>query len=238
MITNETIRIAIADAQTSFRSNIVTNICEWQSFNVVIESDNGIDLLHAIEITEQQPHICLLDVTLPLLNGYDTLMKLKKRWPYIKALICTHCIEEKSIAEMVKNGAGGYLQKGCSLTELKKAIISIHETGYYYSELVSIDILSRAHKYEERHTMLSNIPARELEFLGYCVEEMNYREIANKMNISENTVKTYRDNLFERFGINSKTGLAVFALRTGLVPLNMRRSPKPHYTQPSFLYPS
>ena len=77
------IRIALTDDHTILRSGLRLIISKWKEFEVVIEAANGKDLISQLEQADSLPHICLLDIDMPIMNGYDTLAVLSKKWPEI-----------------------------------------------------------------------------------------------------------------------------------------------------------
>jgi DNA-binding NarL/FixJ family response regulator len=211
------IRVALADDHTMFRKGIVGLLRSSGKFEVVAEAGNGSDLIEMISALDQHPDVCLLDVNMPVLDGYDTLIALKKKYPLMKFLALTMYDHEFIIIKMLRNGANGYLLKEDDPDELKRAIEYIYHKDFYHSELVSgrlISILKQGVDYNQ--VLLS---ANEQVFLEYCCTELTYKEIAEKMKLSVRTVEGYRDSLFDRLNVKSRTGLVIYALKHGIVNL-------------------
>src|SRR6185437_12661120 len=209
-----TIRIALADDHGIVRKGISEIISTFGNFNVEIEASNGKELLTKIEATEDLPDICVLDVNMPGMNGYETLLKVKEKWPSIKVLVLTMFNNEYSIIKMLSGGANGYLLKNSDPKELKRALRHIYDYGYYFSEFVS----ARFFQALQKDNMLPNITDKEMEFLSLCCSELNYKEIASVMGLSVRTIEGYRNQLFEKLKLNTRIGLVMYALDIGIIP--------------------
>lgn len=218
MTTASYIPIAIADDHVMMRNAISNMISTFPGFKVVLEADNGEQLIEGLLKARQLPEICILDIQMPVMNGYDTVIQLKKRWPTIKILALTMYNHEFSTIKMLKNGANGYLLKGADLNELHKALEELHTKGYYSSDFVASNFFQLLQS--ENENPLYKISERELQFLKYCCTEMNYKEIGKAMGVSSRTAEGYRDALFDKLSIHTRAGLVMFAINTGMVQLN------------------
>jgi len=208
------IHVAYADYYAIVRSSISTCVNASGHFIVDIQANNGEELIQQLKRTQILPDICILDINMPVKNGYETIKEAKKLWPSMKFLVLTTINKEYTILQMIKNGASGYLLKSCDPDELNKALISIYKTGYYLTELTSSQILSFLH--EKDDSTISKLNSKELQFLSLSASDYTYREIAQKMHVSPRTIDGYRDALFNKLNIKSRTGLAIFAISIGL----------------------
>jgi two-component system invasion response regulator UvrY len=127
------IKIAIADDHMLVRNGIISLINTIDHCEVIADGVNGKDLISNIAALETKPDVSILDISMPVLNGYETIIELKRLYPDMKFLVLTMFEEEYSIIKMIKNGANGYILKGCSTSELQNAITEIYNNGYYYS---------------------------------------------------------------------------------------------------------
>jgi DNA-binding NarL/FixJ family response regulator len=123
---------------------------------------------------------------------------------------------EFAIIKMFRSGANGYLLKNCNPTELQKAIITIHEKGLYFSEIVSNHLFHRI----KNTYLLPSLTEKEIQLLKLCYSDLTYKEIGVKMGVSERSVAGYRDNLFKKFEVNSRPALVVCAIKMGLVAID------------------
>ena len=151
---------------------------------------------------------------MPEMNGYETMEQIQKKWPDLKVLALSMLDDEFAIIRMLKLGARGYIGKGNTLEELQAALTYIHEKGYYSSELLVSNFFQLVNT--EKEKALYKITEREFEFLKYCPTEYTIKEIAEHMNASPSTVQGYRNALFEKLKINTRQGLAIFAIRMGI----------------------
>ncbi len=208
-----TIRVAIADDHEIVLNGVKSIILSFGEFSVDFVASNGKEMYDKLLAAESLPDIVVLDVSMPVWDGYATLDAIKKKWPDMKVLILTMHKHELGIIKMFRSGASGYLLKNSPPKELKKALQSIVENGLYFSELVSGNFLSRM----QQTNILPSLSEREIQLLKLCPTDLTYHEIAAKMGIPETTVAGHRMSLFEKFGVNSRTGLVICAIQMGLI---------------------
>ncbi len=218
------INIAIADDHTLIRKGIVEIISSFKQYNVIIEAGNGAELLNGINESETPPDICILDISMPVMNGYETLKIIKRTWPDMKVLVLTMFNNEFSILKMVLGGARGYLLKDCTPNELELALNNLYHYNLHHSELVPEDMFAEGkRKRLEPHQKITD---KDLIFLKYCCTELHYREIAEHMEVSVRTIHTYRDNLFDKLGLKTRIGLVMYATSIGVIPIEQHKIPK------------
>ena len=210
----EKINIAIVDDHTLFRSGLSSLLSEFDEINVVLEATNGIDLQEKIK-NYLNIQLVLMDINMPLMDGYTTTRWIKERYPKLHVLALSMFEDEKAIIGMLKAGAGGYLLKESKPTEVLAAIKAIINKGFYINELVSGRLLFSL-KQADTKPIFSE---RELIFLQHCSSELTYKEIANLMNVSPRTVDNYRESLFAKLNIKSRTGLVVYGIKHQLITI-------------------
>lgn len=215
---SEQIKIALADDHNLFRKGMEELIEDFDNMEVLYSVPNGQELINKLS-AGKLPDVCLLDINMPEMNGFETAKKIKEQWPDIKILAVSVYDSEFNIIGMLRAGAGGYILKDAQPDALKKAIEGIYENGFYHSELVTGKILHRIiSQPQEVSTTLLN--EKQVQFLKLCCSEMTYREIADNMGISHRTIDGFRDQLFEKLNIKSRTGLVMYALKTGIATLD------------------
>jgi len=208
------IYIAMADDHTLLRKTVISMLAVDEDIEVVADAANGKELIRKIAATKPLPDICLLDIHMPEMDGYETLVALKTKYPEMKFLILSQLDHEFVIIRMLKAGAHGYLLKDVEPAELKRAIREIINHTFYHTKLVNTHLSSFIQ--EGRPAPTLSLSAREQEFLRLSCSELAYKEIAAEMNISNRTVAFYRQSLFDKLGVKSRTGLALYAIRFGL----------------------
>jgi DNA-binding NarL/FixJ family response regulator len=213
----ELINIALVDDHVLLRNGLAGMLKE-SGYNVLFEADNGKEFTEKIK-TVAEPDIVLLDINMPVMDGYETGAWIKNHHPAIKVLALSMYDDEEAIIKMLKNGARGYILKDSHPSELKAAIESLASKGFYYSEMVT-GRLMRSIMDDDGKEIANNLSEREIEFLKLAATEMTYKEIAEQMHLSPRTIDGYRDTLFEKLYIKSRVGLVLYAIKNGIVKLS------------------
>lgn len=205
--------IAIVDDHILIAQAIKGIIANFDNFETICECENGQELIDKINTYNVLPDIVLLDISMPVMDGFQTADWLQKNHPEVLVMVLSMQNDEQSVIRMVKNGAKSYLLKNSHPRELESALLKLVENGFYYPEWASKIIFSSINK--TSNEALSKLTDREKEFLKYTITEKSYKEIAELMFCSPRTVESYRDNLFEKLNLKTRVGLAVYAIKNG-----------------------
>src|SRR6218665_1147523 len=143
MATKSKINIAIADDHTIMRNGLAELIKTLGDYEVIIQAGNGKELLALLSGASTLPELCILDINMPELNGYETTAKLKEQFPGIKVMALSMFDNEFSIVRMLRNGATGFLHKGANPDELSDAIQTVLSGNYFHTELMLINSLKK-----------------------------------------------------------------------------------------------
>lgn len=208
------ILIAVADDHPIFRKGLVDVVAGFEGIAVNIEAANGKELIHKLLHVETKPDICILDINMPEMNGYETAAAIRQQYPKIGILALSMYDTEFNIIKMLRNGANGYILKDDDPEKLKQAINSIYTTGFFLSNLVTGRMLTMLNDLREPYPL--DLSENEHLFLKLCCTELTYKEIAEKMNLSPRTIDGYRETLFQKLQVTTRTGLVVFAIKAGL----------------------
>jgi hypothetical protein len=184
---------------------------------VILEAGNGRELIEKLSAADTLPDICIVDINMPEMNGYETASEIRKHWPDVKILALSMYDTELNIIKMLRSGANGYVLKDSDPEDLRVAITRICKDGFYHSELVTGRMLNIL--FDPNGKMNTEINDRELTFLRLCSTELTYKEIADQMCLSPRTIDGYRENLFKKLNITTRTGLAMYAIKAGVVPV-------------------
>ena len=210
--------VALVDDHVLLRKGLAS-LLEDLDHQVVHQADNGKDIIEKLS-AGPLPQVVLLDINMPVMDGYQTAQWLKQHHPDIKVLALSMNDDEHAMIRMLKNGARGYVLKDCEPTELRTAIQALMTKGYYHSELVTARLIHSLSQMDDESSstkQLLGLNDKEILFLKLACTEMTYKEIADQMGLSPRTIDGYRDGLFEKLGIKSRVGLVLFAIKNGVV---------------------
>lgn len=210
-------KVAIVDDHTLLSQAIGKLIDGFENFQTEGIFKNGQELISALNNKSIDPEIILMDVNMPILNGIETTKILTQNFPEISVLALSVEEEEKTIIQMLKSGAKGYLNKDIQKDLLLFALNSILQTGIFHTQNVTQALLGSL---EKKTDDLDDLKEREIEFIQLACTDMTYREIADKMFLSPKTVDNYRDSVFSKLNIKNRIGLVLFAIKKGIYKVN------------------
>jgi two-component system, NarL family, invasion response regulator UvrY len=216
------IKLALVDDHKLFRKGLISLI-EMVStkFVILFEADNGLELQKKID-NNNLPDIVLMDVNMPLMDGFESVTWLQKNHPQIKVLVVSMIEKEETIVRMLKLGVKGYLCKDVEPHELGEALEAVASRGFYYTDFITgklVHSLQHGQTEKKHQPSLDILNEREKDFLRLACTELTYAQIADKMFVSPKTVDGYRNSLFDKLQAKSRVGLAIFSIRNGLVIL-------------------
>ncbi len=213
--------IALVDDHVLLRNGLAGLISNL-GHDILFEADNGRDFIEQLEKTKL-PDIVLMDINMPVMDGYDTTKWLKKNHPDVKVIALSMYDNESSIIRMLKSGAKGYILKDSEPSQLKEALTDVMQIGFYYSDVVTGKLVHAISQIENNDTELKTLIKlndRERDFLKHICSDLTYKEIADIMFVSPRTIDGYRDTLFEKLHARTRVGLVMYAIRNELVDIN------------------
>jgi two-component system, NarL family, invasion response regulator UvrY len=213
----EKIKVVLVDDHTLFRKGMVELINNFPDFEVVWDVCNGSEFVNEIKV-RTFPELVLLDIAMPLMDGFETGQWIKKKFPELKFIVLSMCDNESDIIRMLKYGARGYILKDADPAYLERALRDIVAKGFYYSEWLSGTLINNIRGLETKKEP-DGLNDKEMEFLKLACTEMTYKEIADKMNLSARTIDGYRDAIFEKLTLKSRVGIVLYAIKHGIVKL-------------------
>jgi len=206
--------IAIVDDHILIANALKGIISNFPQFEVIHISENGKDFQEKLKV-KPVPNIVLLDISMPVMDGFATALWLKETHPEVLIMVLSMQDDEISLVKMIKNGAKGYMLKNAQPIELEEGLNTLLEKGFYFPDWASAKIFMSIRDNTINVDLKANLSEREVQFLSYTATEMTYREIAEKMFCSPRTIENYRDSLFDKLNIKSRIGLAVYAIKNG-----------------------
>ncbi|MBS1745919.1 MAG: response regulator transcription factor [Bacteroidetes bacterium] len=211
------ITLGIADDHQLFLKSLSLLISSLRDFTIVVEAINGKDLIEKLEQKKLEPDIILLDVNMPVMDGQQTAELIVKKFPAIKLVALSMKDDDATIIKMIQSGCCSYLLKDIHPEELNKALHEIYEKGYYNADAANINY-RRLLQHQEKQNEFQ-LTEKEKLFLQFACSDATYKQIAAEMHVSERTVDGYRESLFKKLNVQSRTGMALEALRKNIVSL-------------------
>lgn len=211
------IKIMIADDHSMIREGLKSLLELEGDIQVVAEAEDGVDCLEKLKICT--PDVLLLDINMPRKNGLEVLQTLKSSKSKVKVLVLTVHNEVEYLMKAVDIGVDGYILKDSESAELKKAIFSIVEGENYIQPSHIPSLNSKMIEKNRDEGKIESLTKRELEVLKLLAVGMYNKEVAEKLNISERTVKNHVSNIFKKIEVTDRTQAAVFAIRNNLIEL-------------------
>jgi DNA-binding NarL/FixJ family response regulator len=217
---NQTIKVAMADDHVLLRTALSSLINATEKCKVIFEASNGKELISKIN-KDSMPDVVILDLNMPHMNGQETAQYLQEHFPAVNVLMLTMYDSELALIRLLKAGVKGFMKKDIHPAELIYAIESVHESGYYYSAQTSSKLAGLFRNSEDKSRsfdkiMLSDI---EIQFMLLVCTELTYKEIASELKMNPRAIDGMRDNLFTRLDIKSRVGLAMYAIKNGIVAI-------------------
>jgi DNA-binding NarL/FixJ family response regulator len=217
---NPPITVSLVDDHIVLRHALASLIDASEQCKVIHQFNNGLDMTKYLR-PNNLPDVMILDMNMPLMDGYETALWLQKNHPVVRVLMLTMYDSELALIRLLQAGVKGFMKKDIHPSELLYAIQAVMEHGYYYSSHTSSKLAGLFRETQTGESPLKKIllSETELEFLKHAASELTYKEIAQIMNLNPRAIDGVRDNLFTRLDVKSRVGLAMYAIRHGLVNL-------------------
>ena len=214
------VKIGLIDDHILLRDSLVGVINSFEEYSVSIVAENGKTFIEKLN-SQNKPEILILDLNMPEMDGHETTYWIYKNHPDIKILILT-MYDSETLIHLIKSGVRGFLKKDVSPSELKHALQCIMANGNYCSHTITGRLFNMMKNQGNKNSAWGNVilTEHEITFLRYVTSEMTYKEIALLMKISPRTIDNYRDALFLKLNVKSRVGLAMYAIRSGIVTMN------------------
>ena len=209
------IKVMIADDHVLMREGIKQLLEFDGSIEVIAQAGDGVECLDLLKTNH--PDVLLLDINMPKKNGLEVLRVLKDRKSKVKVLVLTVHNETEYLMKAVDIGIDGYVLKDSESSELKKAIFAIVDGETYIQPSLIPALNSKMIEKDKDGAKIDLLTRRELEVLKLLAVGMYNKEVAEKLDISERTVKNHVSNIFKKIEVTDRTQAAVFAIRNNLV---------------------
>ncbi len=213
-----TIRVLVADDHSLFRKGVAAALADYPDIQLVGEASDGQQAV--TKARELNPHVVLMDISMPGMDGLEATRRIKAEHPDIKIVILTIAEEDQNLFEAIKSGAQGYLLKNVEPRELAEMLRGVFRGEAPISRATAAKILAEFARQAQGTTVgaqaSGRLTRREREVLGLVASGSTNKEIATALGISPSTVKNHLQNILEKLHLDNRVQAAAFALREGL----------------------
>ncbi|ALX50342.1 response regulator [Lentibacillus amyloliquefaciens] len=229
-MTKKRTKIVLIDDHKLFREGVKRILDFESSFEVVAEGDDG--NIASQLVRKHRPDVVLMDINMPKLNGVQATADLVRKYPNTNVIILSIHDDESYVTHALKTGAQGYLLKEMDSDALIEAIKVVREGGSYlhprithnlvqeYRRLARENAATVAENAVEYHKPLHLLTRRECEVLQLLADGKSNRGVAERLYISEKTVKNHVSNILQKMNVNDRTQAVVSAIRKGWVEMD------------------
>lgn len=208
------VSIAIADSHTPAAEALAGFIQTVGPYQVVIMAQNGRDLLNQL-YQKPLPDIALVELNMPVMDGFETMNQLQKLYPSIRVLAMTTSDSQENTVRAIRSGARGYLRKESGMVTVGQALNELMARGTHFVD----GQRSPSAREAGVPALAFDLNNREYRFLKMACSELTYNEIADQMCVSPRTVDGYREMVFQKMCVRSRVGMVIKAMRYNLVDL-------------------
>ncbi len=213
------IRVMIADDQGIVRDGLNMILSLYEEINVIAEAANGEELLALLQ--SQVPDVILMDIRMPVMNGFDATKIVKHQYPGVKVIILTTFNEDEYIFSGLKNGADGYILKDTSSKEMIKAIHAAYEGNLLLQPEITNRIIHALHTTDNTAVMNTSetpvrkdltplLTPREIEVAEQILQGKSNKAIGDALFLAEGTVKNYVSHILDKLELNSRAELILY----------------------------
>ncbi len=211
------ITLVIADDHVIMREGLAMTLNNEPDLKVVAEASNGRDVLTLIQ--QHQPDIALLDITMENMTGLEVARQSQANFPHVKLIFLTMHEDTEFFFEALRSGASGYVLKGSRTNVLLAAIRAVHKGGIYLSPQLAGELVDEffTRPPQPPETAEDELTDREKEVLILIARGLTNRDIARRLEVSINTIKTHRLNIYQKLDLRGHASLLDYALCHGLL---------------------
>lgn len=209
------LKIYIADDHTFVRKGMIRLLNTFERVGDVKEAANGKELIALVQ--GDVPNIVILDLEMPVLNGFDCAKHLVENHPEVKILILTMHTEEVFILNLMELGVHGFLNKNAEPEEVERALYAIADRDFYRNDIINLVLQNKIKRH--RSVGSTQLSARELEILLLICQELTPVEISKRLQISEKTFFNHRSNVLSKVNVRGNVGLVKYAYQHGIIEL-------------------
>lgn len=201
------IRVVVADDHPLIRQGIVSTVSSESDLEVVDQVADGHKAIESCE--KNQPHVLILDVGMPGPGPATVVRSVQQVASNTKVLVLTAYDDDTYIRQLLKAGVSGYLLKDEGVGNVVRALRSIHEGATWFSQSITEKFVRW--QYGQQAEVTADLTGREQQVLELIAEGFDNSEIADKLNLAEQTVRNYASSVYEKIGVNSRAQAVIWA---------------------------
>jgi DNA-binding NarL/FixJ family response regulator len=216
------ISVVIVDDHPFFRQGVCLYFEKNKKIKIIEEFADGRGVIQFLEENHNQVDVVIMDLQMPEMDGGEATRIICKQWPEVKVLVLTSYGSWDRVYSLLNSGAAGYLLKDANPDKLDAAIKAVQTGGTYFGNQVKEALLHNVNvtendKEEDFSDLIEPLTDREVDILKLIGQGLGNSEIAEKLYISKNTVKTHVSHIFQKLNVNSRTEAAFYAMQKGLI---------------------
>ena len=214
----DSLRIVLADDHTLFRQGLRRVLEEQAGWRVIAEASDGAEAVRLA--LEHEPHMVILDVAMPRLNGVEATRQITRRLPDVRVLIVSMYSDDVYITQALQAGAQGFVLKDSADVDLVRAVTDLAAGKSHFSPSVSRVVLNDYVRHLSERGVKDRFDAlseREREVFQLIAEGNSNKHIANLLHVSPGTVETHRARIMEKLDVHSAAEIVLYAVRKGVI---------------------
>jgi len=214
----DTLHIVLADDHTLFRQGLRRVLEEQAGWHVVAEASDGAEAVRLV--LKHEPHLVILDIAMPRLNGVEATRQIARRVPDVRVLVVSMYSDDLYVTQELQAGAHGFVLKDSADADLVRAVRDLAEGKSYFSPAVSKVVLDDYVRHLADRGITDRFDAlseREREVFQLIAEGHSNKEIAGLLNVSPGTVETHRARIMEKLDVHSAAEIVLYAVRKGVI---------------------
>ncbi len=224
--------IVIVHAHEIFREGLRHNIANSADFRIVGEATNGQQAIHLVDNVD--PDIALIEVDLPGINGLEVARAIKRSRPHIRIVLLSASMDGMQVVKAIRAGVSAYLPRNVPPEKLIQTLKQVHRNDYPINDLVfslpevAGQVLATFRQMamdEDAQSIYSPLSPRELEVLELVAAGRTNKEIAVRLDISNQTVKNHISSILRKLAVNDRTQAVVYAMRRGWIKISLPGEP-------------
>jgi DNA-binding NarL/FixJ family response regulator len=213
------LRVLIAEDHENTRKSISYGLKTFGEMTSLAEVDNG---FHAVEyVKKYHPDVVLMDIAMPIMNGIEATMEIKKIDPEVKVIMLTSISDKENVLAAFASGANAYCTKSIKINDLLSVIKTVMDGAVWMDPHIAGFVLDFIHSKQtaapSEHQNDFNLTAREKEILKFISDGLCNKDIAEKLFLSLHTVKNHVRNIIQKLSVEDRTQAAVLALKENLI---------------------